>query len=75
MIRCVTFADFVAFIESLGFMFDSATDASLVYLRADGTPLTVHRPNIHGDITENNALAACYAAEVEPIDFDTHWCD
>lgn len=76
MIYCVRFADFAAFVESIGFEPFAGTETTIVYVNADdGTALTVRRPNIHGDITEAAALAACYAAEVEPIAFDTHWCD
>ncbi len=75
MIYCVSFSDVLAFLEAAGFIQVGDTEADLIFLHGDGTALTVHRPNQHGDITEAAALAAFDAAEVDPPTFDVHWCD
>lgn len=75
MIYCVSFSDVLAFLEAAGFTQIGETGADLIFLHPDGTVLTVHRPNQHGDITEAAALAAFDAAEVDPPAFDVHWCD
>ena len=76
MIYCVSFSEFRAYIESLGFELVGGTDADLIFLRtSDNIPLTVHRPNHKGMITEASALNACDDAEIEPPRLDTDWCD
>lgn len=76
MIYCVRFADFRASIESLGFELVGHTDADFIFLRgSDGTPLTVHRLNHRGKITEASAVNACDDAKVNPPRLDVDWCD
>ena len=76
MIYCVSFSDVLAFLTAEGLVQVGETEANLVFFRdRDGTVLTIHRPNQHGDITEAAALAAFDAAEIESPTFDVHWCD
>lgn len=74
MVYCVRFADVDAYLRELGFKNQGATDAHLLYERADGL-ITIHKPNNHGDITEIEMQRACDAAGIDPPSLSAHWCD
>ncbi len=37
--------------------------------------MTIHKPNVHGDLPEILVNDACDTAGIEPPNLPTHWCD
>ena len=74
MIYCVRFADIEAYLHDLGFDIIGETDSHYLF-RGSTDIMTIHRPNVHGDVTEIEMTRAFDAAEIAPPRIDPHYCD
>ena len=74
MIPCVRFSEVDAFLQERGYRPVGETDVHILYERGKDV-LTIHKPNVNGDVTEIEGQRACHSAGLDPPDFETHWCD